>query len=87
MLGTPRIGQRGLVGPFGAAAQPAPVGRAKFRAMSNGLFSAATILAFIKKAIDLDDAGVDRCVPCLEFHIGDHGLTAFCPWIDFPVPP
>jgi hypothetical protein len=44
-------------------------------ATSNGLFGAATTLAFIKKAVDLDDAGVDRCHPCLEFHIGDHGLT------------
>jgi hypothetical protein len=55
--------------------------------MSNGLFGAAITLAFIKKAIDLDDAGVDRCLPCLEFHIGDHALTAFCPRIDFPVSP
>jgi hypothetical protein len=57
------------------------------RATSDGLFRAAATLAFIKKAIDLDDAGVDRCLPCLELYIGDLGLAAFCPWIDFPVPP
>ena len=47
------------------------------RATSNGLFRAISTLAFVKKAIDLDDAGVDRRLPCLEFHIGDLGLTAF----------
>jgi hypothetical protein len=58
---------------------PAPAGRVG--ATSNGL------LAFIKKAIDLDDAGVDCGLPCLKFHIADHGLIAFSPWMDFPVPP
>jgi hypothetical protein len=57
------------------------------RATLNGLFRAVSTLAFIKKAIDLDDAGVDRCFPCLEFHIAYRWLIAFYLWIDFPVPP
>ena len=49
--------------------------------------AAAATLAFIKKAIDPNNAGVDRCLPCLEFHISDQHWIAFCPWMDFPVPP
>jgi hypothetical protein len=45
-------------------------------------------LAFVRlNAADLFVAAFDRCFPCLEFHIADHGLIAFCPWMDFPVPP
>jgi hypothetical protein len=43
-------------------------------------------LAFIKKAIDLNDAGVDRCLPGLKHHIAGRGLIVFSPWIDFPIP-
>jgi hypothetical protein len=35
------------------------------------------MLVLIKKAINLNDAGVDRCLPGLKFHVGDDGLTAF----------
>jgi hypothetical protein len=44
-------------------------------------------LASIKAAIDLCNAGSDRSLPCLEFHITDHHWTGFYLWIDFPVPP
>jgi hypothetical protein len=70
-------GHAAITVPSNAAA----IGRA-LEATSNGLFGAAITLAFIKKAVDLDDACVDPCLPCLEFHIGNHGLTAVCPRIN-----
>jgi hypothetical protein len=55
---------------------------------SNELFgAAAATLASIKAAIDLYNAGSDRSLPSLEFHITDHFWTGFHFWTDFPVPP
>jgi hypothetical protein len=62
--------------------------RGAFSSTSNELFgAAAATLAFIKKAIDLNDAAVERRLPCLEFQSTGHSWIAFCPWMDFPMPP
>jgi hypothetical protein len=51
------------------------------------LFATAAALALIKAAIDLYDAGGDRRLPCLEFHITDHLWTGLYLWINLPMPP
>jgi hypothetical protein len=50
--------------------------RGAFSSTSNELFgAAAATLAFIKKAIDLDDAAVERRLPCLEFQSTGHSFA------------